>query len=214
MRPLPLLLVLLCLASCSSAYYSTMEAFGFQKRDILVDRIEEGRDSQQAAKKEFQSALDAFRSVTGFKGGDLAALHTKLSSRLSDCEARASDVHGRIEAIEDVAGDLFKEWKREIGEYDSADLRRRSEDLMRDTHTRYDALLAAMKKAERTMDPVLKAFRDQVLFLKHNLNAQAIAALSGNVASIEADVARLVSEMEVSISEADAFIDSLTPASG
>jgi hypothetical protein len=35
-----------------------------------------------------------------------------------------------------------------------------------------------MLKAEQKIQPVLGAFRDQVLFLKHNLNANAIAWVS------------------------------------
>ncbi len=63
-----------------------------------------------------------------------------------------------------------------------------------------------MKRAEKKIDPVLLVFRDQVLFLKHNLNAQAIASLQGELVSIKTDVASLISEMEASIREADAFI--------
>ena len=207
-RTLPLLALLL-LAACSSAYYKAMETFGVEKRDILVDRIEEGRDAQQEAKAEFQSALQAFKATTGFQGGDLEAVYEKLDGRLQDCDARARGVRGRIEAIEDVASDLFAEWKQEAGQYSDPKLRAQSEQMLRDTRERYGSLVAAMKKAEATMEPVLSAFRDQVLFLKHNLNAQAIASLAGNVASIEDDVARLVADMEASIAEADAFIRSM-----
>jgi len=197
------------LAACSSAYYSTMETFGLQKRDILVDRIEDGRDSQQEAKTEFQGALAAFKAATGFKGTDLEALHDKLVARLEDCESSAADVRDRIESIEEVADDLFAEWKDEVRQYTSSDLRAQSEKLLRDTKERYGSLLSAMKRAEAAMEPVLDAFHDQVLFLKHNLNAQAIASLAGNVAAIEDDVARLVADMEASIAEADAFIESM-----
>jgi hypothetical protein len=45
-----------------------------------------------------------------------------------------------------------------------------------------------------------------VLFLKHNLNAQAIASLEGNLATMQTDVTALIAEMEASINEADAFV--------
>jgi hypothetical protein len=45
-----------------------------------------------------------------------------------------------------------------------------------------------------------------VLALKHSLNAQAIAALGGESAKIQADVARLVEDMNASIAGADEFI--------
>jgi hypothetical protein len=56
------------------------------------------------------------------------------------------------------------------------------------------------------MDPVLKRFNDQVLYLKHNLNAQAIASLQTTAAGIDTDVSALIKDMEASIAEADDFI--------
>ncbi len=73
----------------------------------------------------------------------------------------------------------------------------------------YGQLIRAMKRAEAKMAPVLAAFHDQVLFFKHNLNAQAIASLKGNLASIESDIAVLIREMEASIREANRFIDAM-----
>jgi hypothetical protein len=69
-----------------------------------------------------------------------------------------------------------------------------------------------MKAAEAKMDPVLAAFKDQVLFLKHNLNARAIASLQDTVGRVESDVQRLVAEMEASINEANTFIQQMGTA--
>ena len=63
------------------------------------------------------------------------------------------------------------------------------------------------------MDPVLVAFHDQVLFLKHNLNARAISSLQTELVSVEAEVDALIRDMEASIKEADAFINAMTKES-
>jgi hypothetical protein len=203
-------LLLAATSACRSGYYDVMETFGVHKREILADRVEEGRESQAKAKAEFQSALKAFQSTTGFRGGKLEELYEELNDHYEDCDARVKDVKDRIEAIEQVAGDLFEEWKKEIREIQDAKLRSQSERTLADTRARYAQLLAAMQKASSKMDPVLVSLRDHVLFLKHNLNAQAVASLAGNVAAIEGDVAGLVREMENAIAEADAFLKSMS----
>ena len=206
----PLLAVVLALTlGCQSVYYDVMEGFGKQKRHILADRAEASRDDQEAVQEQFQTTLDRFKAASGFEGGDLEGLYRDLSAEYDRCERGAEQVRERIAAIEDVAGDLFDEWEREIGEISSADLRRRSRDSLARTQRSYRTLIAAMRRAESKMDPVLVAFRDQVLFLKHNLNAQAIASLEGNVVEIEADVARLVADMQAAILEAESFLEGL-----
>lgn len=205
-----LLLVLsVCLtlpSGCRSVYYDVMEGFGREKRHILANRIEAGREDQQQAQEEFQDALERFQALTGFEGGDLEERYEDLRAAYERSAARAEAVRERIDSIETVAADLFDEWEDEIGEISRADLRRRSEARLGETRKRYQRVVQAMGRAEKRMDPVLVAFRDQVLFLKHNLNAAAIASLEADAAAIAADVKRLVDEMNKAIQEADAFL--------
>jgi chromosome segregation ATPase len=191
-------------------YYSTLETFGVHKRDVLVDRVEDARDDQEEAKEDFRSALEKFAEVVNVQGGDLETKYKQLNAEYERCQSGAQRVSNRIESVEDVAEALFEEWEAELAQYTSSDLRAASERQLDDTRDRYRQLIGAMKRAESKMQPVLAAFHDRVLFLKHNLNAQAIASLQGEVVSLEQDVAQLISDMEASIAEANAFIDSMS----
>ncbi|SHJ98376.1 Protein of unknown function [Malonomonas rubra DSM 5091] len=204
-----LFVLLFLLAGCSTAYYGAMEKIGIHKRDILVDRVEAARDSQMETKEQFSSALEQFKSVLAFDGGELETKYNDLKWVLEDSEKQAEDVRERIAAVEDVAEALFNEWEDELDQYSSASMRRSSENQLKQTRSQYYKLIGAMKKAETKIDPVLNPLRDQVLFLKHNLNARAISSLQAELGSIETDVSRLIREMEASIKEADQFINTL-----
>ena len=206
--------LLVTATACTSTYYNAMEKFGVHKRDILVDRVQEGRDAQEEAKEQFQSALEAFKSVQAFDGGELESVYNKLNKEYERSESRVKTVQKRIESIESVSTELFKEWEAELTEYTNADLRKRSESQMLDTKNRYDELITAMRRAESKMGPVLQSFGDQVLFLKHNLNAKAISSLQGSLIEIEGDVGNLIAEMEASIAEADSFIATMEGTEG
>lgn len=205
------------LPACSSAKIAALEQLGFPKREQLVDRVEDARDSQKAAKKQFASTLEEFLAVTGSgsggaKGGDLERMYARLKSAFERSKTRAESVRDRIRSVERVAGALFEEWKDELKQYESDSLRRASQRQLDATRDRYEQLLAAMKAAESRMAPVLAAFNDQVLFLKHNLNAQAIASLQNTALEIESDVQGLIDEMNAAIAEADAFIAEINAA--
>ena len=197
------------LAACSGTYYRAMEGLGIEKRDILVDRVEDARDAQDEAAEQFASALDQFRSIVAVDGGELEKMYDRLSGEYERSVARAAEVTQRIDSVESVAEDLFDEWEEELEEYASASLRADSAALLRDTRGRYRQLMGAMRKAESSMPPVLEAFQDQVLVLKHNLNARAIGALRNELGDIERDTAQLIHEMQGAIAEANAFIASM-----
>jgi hypothetical protein len=202
-------LALICSFGCKSAYYGTWEKLGWAKRDILVDRVKEARDDQNAAKEQFKTTLEQFQQITGFQGGDLEAKYKKLNSAYESSQSSADAVSKRIKSVDTVANDMFNEWKEELKQYDNPKLRESSEQKLNDTKQRYAQLIAAMRKSEASMSPVLKAFHDQVLYLKHNLNAAAIASLQTTASEIDADVQKLIKDMEASIAEANSFISQM-----
>lgn len=197
------------MAGCASTGIALNEAFGYAKREQLVDRVQAAKTGQEAAKEQFADALEEFMSVTRAEGGELERVYSRLKTQLERCESRASAVTDRINSVESVANALFREWEQELDQYSSPTLRSSSELELRQTKEQYQTLLAAMQRAEGTMEPVLQAFRDQVLFLKHNLNARAVASLQNEVGAIESEVQSLIAEMNASINEANTFIDSM-----
>lgn len=205
--------VMLTLSGCQSAYYSAMEKAGVHKRDILVDRVEDARDSQQDAKQQFKDALERYRSVVKVNGGDLEQRYEALNREYEASVAAANDVGARIEAVEDVAEALFDEWEDELQQYSNASLKNASARELSRTRSEYRTLLQRMKAAEKRIAPVLAVLHDQVLFLKHNLNARAIGALQGEYRTLQSNVDQLMADMQRAIDEADSFIRRLQAAS-
>jgi Skp family chaperone for outer membrane proteins len=207
----PLLPALLLLTGCQSAYYATMETFGIDKRSILVDRVDDARESQADAQEQFQTTYEAFQALTGFEGGDLEKLYKKLKSEYEDATDDAEEVTDRIDSIEQVAKDLFEEWEEEIDTISNPEMQEDSRDMLRETRSQLDGVVQSMRSAEATMAPVLKRFNDHVLYLKHSLNAQAIGSLRNDSAEVGRDIEALIKRMEASIAEAEAFIANMRP---
>ncbi|MGY0219510.1 DUF2959 domain-containing protein [Endozoicomonadaceae bacterium StTr2] len=204
-----LALVALLLTGCESAYYSAMEKVGIHKRDILVDRIEDTQEAQEEAQEQFKSALERFRSVVNFDGGDLEDAYNELNDEYESSTAVAEDVRNRIAEIKDVSEALFDEWEEETRLYKSSALKQDSLRKLKKTRRHYRQMLSTLERSESRMQPVLDAFQDQVLYLKHNLNASAIAALKGEFGNIKADIERLIREMQVSIDQSREFVETL-----
>ena len=201
--------LLFSLPACDSLYYKTMKKFGVEKRDILVKRVRAARESQQKGKEEFKSALDRFKSVVATEGGSLDDKYSALNRELERSEDRAKEIRDRVKAVKDVADDLFKEWERELGQYEDRRLRAESERELGETKRRAQTVIKAMENAEKRVDPVLQPLRDRVLFLKHNLNAAAIGALDKELLALRTNVDALVADLESSIAEAETFISQM-----
>ena len=207
------LLVLVCsqmlLLGCASAYYDALESIGVHKRDIFVDRIEESLEVQKEGQAQFESALEQFKTTVDFDGGGLEKAYNLFNDEYEESEEAANAISEHISAVESVADALFVEWSDELDLYTSPSLRRASERQYKSTQKKYQRLLASMRRVEESMQPVLATMRDNVLFLKHNLNARAIDTLKGELGSINRDMSKLVKNMQRSIAEAEAFITTL-----
>ena len=202
-------------ATTREMYYNAWEGMGYAKRERLVDNVKEARDEQAKAKQEFASALEQFKSVVNFQGGDLEAMYNKLNKAYERSDAQATEVRDKITGVKRVATALFEEWQGEIKQMkDDPSLRDSSQKLYDQTKQSYGEMIARMDSAAKSMDPVLTRFKNRVLFLKHNLNAQAIASLKGTELELGGDIDKLIKEMEASIAEADAFIAEIQPKKG
>jgi hypothetical protein len=210
--------VMLAAGGCATtrkAYYNAWEKFGYAKRERLVDNVKAARKEQEQAKQQFSSALEQFKSVVNFQGGNLEAVFNRLDKQYQRCEGEAGEVRSRIQSVKNVAEALFTEWQGEIQEMKSdPSLQRQSRDLLQRTRGSYNDMIGRMDAAAATMDPVLSKFKNRVLFIKHNLNAAAIASLKGTELELGGDVERLIREMEASIAEADAFIAEVQGSGG
>ncbi|MBN1473840.1 MAG: DUF2959 domain-containing protein [Syntrophaceae bacterium] len=195
--------------SCDRLYFNAMEKIGIDKRDIMVDRVKDARETQDKTKKQFVTAMEQFQSLVNFQGGNLEKEYKKLNATFKKSKTRAEEVRQRIKAVENVSAALFEEWRAEIKQYSNESLRRSSQQKYDLTHKKYTQLISAMKKAEAKLEPALAPLRDQVLFMKHNLNAKAIAGLNTEVVKVQANVDQLVKEMEKAITQADSFINAL-----
>lgn len=194
---------------CRSIYYDTMAKFGYQKRDLLVKSIQKALETQKDTKEQLQTTLEKFSALTGFSGGDLEDTYNKLKSELEDSQKEAQRLKDHISDVEEVAGDMFDEWESELSEYHDRELRSKSRAALQKTKSRYRTLITSMKKVEKKIDPVLIPLEDRVLFLKHNLNAKAIASLDQDLKSIKTDASSLIEAIQSSTDEANSFLDEM-----
>ncbi|MDC0994848.1 DUF2959 domain-containing protein [Pseudomonadales bacterium] len=197
------------LTACETVVYDALEKVGYHKRDILIDRIDAAQASQTEGQEQFKSALEQFKSVINFDGGDLEVTYDQLNDEYEASVDAADEIHDRIDSVKNVADALFDEWQEELEQYSNASLRRDSERQLKNTRRRYSKVLGAMRRAEKTIDPVLASLKDNTLYLKHNLNARAIASLKNELGTVDNDVNALLTAMQQAINESNAFIDEL-----
>jgi len=200
---------LVVLAGCKSSYYKAMKTFGKEKRDILVSRVKDSKKDQQEAKEQIKTTMESFQELTGFQGGSLEKNYKKLNGEYEKAADSAQKLHNRIDSIDQVSSDLFKEWQKEIDGMENKKLKVQSAGMLRQSRLNEAAYIKSMRQTEARMMPVITAFHDQVTFLKHNLNARAIGSLKGTSAKMSTDVDVLMVSLDGSMAQADALIASL-----
>ncbi|MUH72905.1 DUF2959 domain-containing protein [Psychrosphaera haliotis] len=209
MKTLTVISTLILLSACQSAYYAAMEKVGVHKREILVDRVEEARDAQTETQEEFKSAYERLVLLTNFEGGEIEKVYNQLNDDYESSFKSAALVSKKIDDVEDVAEDLFDEWQEELTQYSNANLRSASEKKLKQTERQFSQLLRSMRRAESKMDPILATLKDNVLYLKHNLNAAAVSAIKGEFDSLKTEISALIADMGKAVDESNQFIATL-----
>jgi ElaB/YqjD/DUF883 family membrane-anchored ribosome-binding protein len=191
---------------CSSVQYSALEKVGIHKRDILVDNVEEARDSQAETREQLVTAYEELSTLIGFDGGELETQYKRLSREVERSQDSIDELDGHLSDIDRVSEDLFEEWEAELGQYNSAALRADQARKLKLSRKQFATMRDRMQTARDRVDPVMAVLNDNVLYLKHSLNAKALDALRGQASMLEGQVDALIRDMQVAIDEADAFI--------
>lgn len=199
-------MVILFSGCVDKIYYAGMEKVGFHKRDIMVDRVEDVQKSQQETQEEFKSALEQFGSLIALENSELKSTYEKFNDKYEDSKEAAENLSNHINKLENVSLALFEEWENELELYKNKELKIQSEKKLMNTKKIYTKMMQTMRSSEKKMDPILAMFQDNVLILKHSLNAQAIGALKGEFNSLKLEINKLISQMNKSIKESDSFI--------
>lgn len=189
--------------------YSAYEMVGVQKRDLFKKEVGNVKESQEETEEAFKTSLDRLKEVYAFDGGKLEKQYRLLDKSYEKSSEKSDEVRARIVKLETIAGDIFAEWKKEIQEINTASLKEKSSASLAETQSKYADYHASLKKSEAKMAPVLAKLKDQVLFLKHNLNAKAVAGLKTESLKIQGDIEVLLKDMNSSIDQAEGFMKTM-----
>lgn len=194
------------LSACSSVQYSALEKVGIHKRDLLVDGVEDARDTQAETREQLVTAYEELSALIGHDGGELEENYKRLRKEVERSQDLTDELDEHLTDIDRVSEDLFDEWDAELDLYNSAALRADQAKKLALSRKQFATMRNRMQKARDRVDPVMAVLSDNVLFLKHSLNAKALAALRGQATLLEGQVDALIRDMQIAIEEADAFI--------
>ena len=196
-------------SGCSTVYYNFWETFGKEKRELLQSHVTEAKEGQEEVKEQFQSVLERIKHEYSFEGGSLEETYEKLQEDYEEAAAESSALSARVEKVSEIGEDLFEEWENEAQNLDNKRYKRDSLQKLRGTKKQFKKMLASMLAVEKNLDATLKQFHDQVIYLKHNLNAKALGSFKGEFQSIQDDMRKLVRQINQSSQEAEEFVQQL-----
>jgi len=186
-----------------------LELIGNSKKDILVDRVTAAKDSQQEVAETFTSALEEFKALTGFDGGELETKYNRLNDAYERSKGAADKIRKHNTKVARASDRMLNEWRDELDEYTDRTIKRKSQEKLQATQKHCERLIDALMAAEERIKPVEQSLKEHVLFLKHNLNSEALASLDGELEKVSTDVDLLIDDMQASIDEATELINDL-----
>jgi SMC interacting uncharacterized protein involved in chromosome segregation len=195
------------LVGCKSTYYKAAETVGYEKREMLTDRMQDARDSQVAAKQQLQTALYTLRRVGSVPETEVADLHHDLDTEVDRASEQLDDLHEDIASVESVAQAMFDDWEDDLAKYESEDLRARSRQELQETRQNYSALIGSLRETEQKLQTVIAPLKDQVMAIEHAMKAGQAPEKSDDLDDVREKISTLIEELDDSIDRTQRFID-------
>jgi DNA repair exonuclease SbcCD ATPase subunit len=191
----------------SSTYYEAAETVGYEKREMLIDRLQEARDSQVGAKQQMQTALYTLRRIGSVPETELEDLHDDLATEVNRAKDQLDDLHDDIAAVESVARSLFDDWEDDLAKFENQEARNRSQEELRDTRKRHETLVAELRSSERKLQRIMPRLEDQARVLEHAEELGRSPSLTDDLDDVREEISTLIEELDDSIDRTQRFID-------
>lgn len=176
--------------------------------DDLVGCIERVHVDAELSRERTAQAMTALQTMTapGF-AGDAVLAHAELQRALELAEKQAKDLRFGIDRMKRAADPVFLRWSKDLEAMASPEIKQRSQTRFTETKLRYDAIVAAADPTLAAYDKWNRVLRDQTLYLGHDFNQGAIAALDGEVKKLAGAGRDLHTGFEQCMKATRAYVD-------
>jgi hypothetical protein len=162
-------------------------------------------------KLQLVKTLDIYNALMADDAKDRKKLYNSLQKEMENTEKRRATI-GEVAATMSAEADtLFKQWTDSAAAIENADLRKKSEERLAATKASYAEIGTVGQKASDLYGPFMKDLQDQVTFLGHDLNAEAVASLKPEAAKINEAASKLIQSIDDTITTANTNIGALRP---
>ncbi len=191
----------------TGAYYSAMDKVGYERREILADRLQDARASQLEAKEQLGRALSSLRRIDTVPVSGLEDLHADLKHQAGDTKDALNDLRSNIASVDSVARSMFSQWGDDLARINDDTVRRQSAAKMRETQQDYNQLSASLRDTEHRLANVVPALQDQVIVLETSLRAGIRPGKTATLQEVRDQVSSLIEDLQGSIDRTQHFID-------
>ncbi len=196
--------------SCEPRSYRIWEFLGWEKREILSSEVENVGENQKEIKEDFQSIYERIKTEYDYERDEIDDLYDQLKSDYEKAKNKADRIKASSKKIRQIAKALFAEWEEEAMAISNKNYRKDSLVKLRQAQARFKHLSASLHRSESQLDRVLVQLNDQVLYLKHNLNAKSLALFESEIKLVKNEIDELIKAIEKTIQYSQTFKHTLS----
>ena len=182
---------------------------GVKQVEQLIKKANAGVESINDTKLQLQKTMEAYNAVLAPDVKDRRDAYKKLQKEVATTEKKRAMVSTRNGEMNVEAGRLFKNWEGSTAAIQDPALRQRSQERLAVAKKRYSEIQANGQGAASLYTPFMKALQDQVTYLGHDLNPEAVATLKPEADKLNAQAKELYSAIDKTTAAANNNISQL-----
>ena len=161
-------------------------------------------------KVQIGKTLAVYNSL-GDEGKDRRKLYKNLMKEMDNCDKRVEGVRKRTAEMNGAASMYFEERGKSVESIGSEDLRARGQARLEESKAEYAHILELGQAAGGDYQGFMAKLRDQVLFLGHDLNPDALASLDDDVKKQNKAATELYAKIDGTITAFNTYTGALRP---
>jgi hypothetical protein len=201
--------VLAVLALAATAGAQTDE--GVKQVERLVKASGDTVKAIGETKVQLMKTMEVYNSLFADEATDRRKIYNQIQKEMENTDRRRARISEEAAKMNAEADTLFKGWADSTAAIENPDLRERSEERLNATRASYGEIGTVGQKAADLYAPFMKALQDQITYLGHDLNPEAVASLKPDAEKLNERSDKLIQSIDDTIATANKNIGALRP---
>lgn len=185
---------------------------GIKETEKFIKKGDEVAQAVNVARTQIETTMTAYNALVSTPSTNMKKDYGKLLKEIKNMDDKVAVARREIDDMQAAGSTYFAGRQATIASINDPELKKQAEQRLADSQKQHADVLAGLRAAGESLEPIRKDLEDQVKFLGSDLNPGAATSLAANAQKLNERGKATFAKTDEAVKAANAYFDAMRPS--